>query len=92
MQRGVAAMNIVEVVLAKQIFTPRGENWQNSDHVESRRVLLRLCAFLPILAATVIALEISGRGESGSRQRRHLRQRFKPGKTVELTSAEGRGP
>ncbi|YCI06048.1 hypothetical protein M1D34_28785 (plasmid) [Ensifer sp. D2-11] len=59
-------MNIVEVVLAKQIFAPRDERCQNFDHVESRRVLLRLCAFLPILAATFIALEITGRGESGS--------------------------
>lgn len=62
-------MNIVDVVLAKQFFAPRDEKWQDFDHVESRRVLLRLCAFLLILAANVIELEITGQGVSRSPSR-----------------------
>ncbi|MCA1369078.1 hypothetical protein I6F15_16945 [Bradyrhizobium sp. BRP14] len=53
-------MNIVEVVVAKQVFMRRQDKLQNFDPAEIRRLLLRLCIFLPVLAATIGSLEIAG--------------------------------
>jgi hypothetical protein len=53
-------MNIVDVALTKQAFARGHEKWQNLDPMEMRWLLLRLCIFLPILAATIGSLEIAG--------------------------------
>ncbi|WP_026619991.1 hypothetical protein M728_002880 [Ensifer sp. WSM1721] len=53
-------MNIADVVLAKQAFARCHDKWQKFDPMEIRRLLLRLCIFLPILAATIGSLEIAG--------------------------------
>ncbi|WEX73944.1 hypothetical protein PYH37_001304 [Sinorhizobium numidicum] len=54
-------MTIIELVLASQIGVRRTEKRKiDLDHIESHRVLLRICAFLPVLVATVVALEIAG--------------------------------
>ncbi|WEX89718.1 hypothetical protein PZN02_005030 [Sinorhizobium garamanticum] len=53
-------MNIVDVILAKQAFARGHEKWQNFDPMEMRRLLLRLCIILPVLAAAIGSLEIGG--------------------------------
>lgn len=57
---GVTVMNIVDVALAKQAFARGHEKWQNFDPLEMRRLLLRLCIFVPVLAAIIGSFEIAG--------------------------------